>query len=71
MAREYTTEELQRLLAGSERFFLIDVLPEDSYLHRHLPGAISLPVEFVLPEHVAHVLTDPEALVIAYCASPS
>ena len=39
MAREYTTEELHaKLFSSDDRFHLVDVLPHDSYVNRHIPG---------------------------------
>jgi rhodanese-related sulfurtransferase len=69
MAREYTTEELHaKLFRTDHRFYLIDVLPHDSYVNRHLPGAIGIPLEEL--EARAEELHDPDIEVITYCASP-
>ncbi|MBI3182098.1 MAG: rhodanese-like domain-containing protein [Myxococcales bacterium] len=68
--REYPTEELrQKLFESTDRFFLIDALPRASYQHRHLPGALSLPLEEI-SQRAPDVLPDPEAEVIAYCSGP-
>jgi rhodanese-related sulfurtransferase len=69
MAREYSTEELQRKLESAERFYLIDTLPHASYVNRHLPGALSLPVEEVAVRAPA-LIPDRGVEVIAYCSSP-
>ncbi len=69
MSREISTEELlHRLHSGEERFFLVDTLPRASYANRHLPGAISLPLE-ELGERALHVL-DRGAEVVVYCSGP-
>ncbi|HEY3452496.1 MAG TPA: rhodanese-like domain-containing protein [Myxococcales bacterium] len=69
MAREITTEELlHRLHSGEERFFLIDTLPRESYAHRHLPGAISLPLEELGGRALR--LLDQKAEIVAYCSGP-
>ena len=70
MGREYSTEELHRKLERGERFFLIDTLPLGAYKHRHLPGALSLPLE-ELPARAAAVLPDKGAEVITYCSGPT
>jgi rhodanese-related sulfurtransferase len=68
---EYGTEELRAKLAasGGEPFVLVDTLPHESYVFRHLPGAIGLPVED-LEELAPETLLDRDAPVIAYCSSP-
>ncbi|MGC4115042.1 MAG: rhodanese-like domain-containing protein [Myxococcales bacterium] len=69
MAREITTEELvHRLHSGEERFFLVDTLPRASFANRHLPGAISLPLE-ELDERALRLL-DRSAEVVVYCSGP-
>jgi rhodanese-related sulfurtransferase len=69
--REYNTEELRAKLYApeGEPFVLVDTLPHDAYVFRHLPGAISLPVED-LEELAPRTLLDRDAPVIAYCSSP-
>jgi rhodanese-related sulfurtransferase len=70
MAREYSTEELHRKLTDrADRFYLIDTLPHDSYVNRHLPGALSLPLE-ELAADAAEVIPEKDVEVITYCASP-
>jgi rhodanese-related sulfurtransferase len=70
MAREYSTEELHRkLFQSGERFYLIDTLPHASYVNRHLPGALCLPLEDVAARAAA-VIPDQGVEVIAYCSSP-
>lgn len=70
MAREIATDELARRIDDpSDRFVLVDTLPKVSYVNRHLPGAISLPVEDVEASAEA-LLPDKDLEVIAYCSSP-
>jgi rhodanese-related sulfurtransferase len=70
MAREYSTGELHRkLFEGAEPFYLVDTLPHESYVNRHLPGAISLPLDDVAA-HAAELIPDEHAEVIVYCSSP-
>lgn len=67
---EYSVEELrQTLFESSERFYLVDTLPEESYRSRHIPGALSLPLER-LRERAAQLLPELEAEVITYCSGP-
>jgi rhodanese-related sulfurtransferase len=70
MVREYTTEELHAKLSRSdERFYLVDVLPHDSYVNRHISGAIGIPLED-LETRAEELLPDRDVEVITYCASP-
>ena len=70
MVREYSTEELHAKLSRSDdRFFLVDVLPHDSYVNRHIQGAIGIPLED-LETRTDELLPDREVEVITYCASP-
>ena len=71
MGREITTEELaKRIEDPSDRFVLVDTLPHASYANRHLPGAISLPVDEVEAK-AERLFPDKNLELIAYCASPS
>jgi rhodanese-related sulfurtransferase len=70
VAREYSTETLrQKLYEEAQPFFLIDTLPAGSYQHRHLPGALSLPLED-LEAHAEALLPDLDAEIITYCSGP-
>ena len=70
MIREYSTEELrQKLLVSEERFYLVDALPREAYVLRHLPGAISLPLR-ELSQRAAQVLPNKDVEVITYCSNP-
>ncbi len=70
MAREYTTEELHaKLFSSDDRFHLVDVLPHDSYVNRHIPGAIGIPLED-LEARAEELLHARDVEVITYCASP-
>jgi rhodanese-related sulfurtransferase len=70
MVREYATEELHAKLFGSgDRFYLVDVLPHDSYVNRHIPGAIGIPLD-ELEARAEELPRDPDVEVITYCASP-
>jgi len=65
----------QELLArrGDPNLLLVDVLPRESFLDSHLPGAVSLPVADV-PALARTVLGDPSEAsreIVLYCASPT
>lgn len=62
---EVSHDELVRLLATGG-VVLVDVLPEDSFLSGHLPGARSLPLDEI-PRRAAEQLPDRGAPVVAYC----
>lgn len=71
MAHEYTAAELwAKLRDPSARFYLVDTLPRAAWLHRHLPGALSLPLEEVATR-AAQVLPERDLEVIAYCSGPT
>ena len=70
MAREVSTEELARRIEDpGDRFALVDALPRASYVNRHIPGALSIPLE-ELSTRADQVLPDKDIEVIAYCSSP-
>jgi rhodanese-related sulfurtransferase len=43
MVEDISREELKEKMGRGEDFVLLEVLPEKSYRHSHLPGAINLP----------------------------
>ena len=64
-------ELLSRL--GDPTLRLVDVLPRESFLDSHLPGAVSLPVADI-PALARAVLGDPRDAsreIVLYCASPT
>ena len=66
-----TAQEVKAWLDRGDDFLLIDVLPNESFEKRHLPGAINVPVhedEFV--ERVER-LSDAEKgkTIVVYCSS--
>lgn len=67
--REYETDAIRRKLERGGRFVLVDTLPAASYRHRHLPGAVSLPLEDLV-ERAAEVLPDRDAEIVTYCSGP-
>ncbi len=65
----------QELLArrGDPDLLIVDVLPGESFLDAHLPGAVSLPVADI-PAQARTVLGEPPGGardIVLYCASPT
>ena len=66
---EPTFDEIRRR-TGDPDFTLIDVLPRESFLAGHLPGARSLPLVDVAAR-AAEMLPDRGADLVAYCGGPT
>jgi len=62
-------EELRRRVAEGS-LVVVDVLPRESWLAEHIPGALSLPLA-ELPERAATVLPVPTAQIAVYCGGPT
>lgn len=71
MIQVLTTEELKKKIDNrSDDFYLIDVLPLESYAARHVPGALNVPkgADFVERfESQTELPKDTE--IIVYCSS--
>ena len=52
------------------RVTLVDVLSRESFAARHIPGAITLPVDEIRA-HAPAVLPDRSAPIVAYCGGPT
>ncbi|MFN7986785.1 MAG: rhodanese-like domain-containing protein [Thermoanaerobaculia bacterium] len=63
--REIPHDDLVRAL-GAGTIVLLDVLPDESYVEGHIPGARSLPL-VELPRRAAEVVPDRKARVATYC----
>jgi rhodanese-related sulfurtransferase len=63
---EISREEISRRLK-SDSLTVLDVLPPQSYMAGHIPGAINLPLDG-LAAHAREVLPDPNAEIAVYCA---
>jgi rhodanese-related sulfurtransferase len=63
---EIFREELQRRLHDSS-LTIVDVLPRESYVEAHIPGAISIPLE-QLHDRAPELLPDHAADIAVYCA---
>jgi rhodanese-related sulfurtransferase len=58
---------------GDPTLLVVDVLPRESFLDSHLPGAVNLPVADI-PASARGVLGDPADTsreIALYCASPT
>ena len=67
MIKTISRDELKRKIDNHDDFLLVETLPEASFQHAHLPGALNLPpdrVESLAPE----MLPDKNAEIIVYCA---
>ena len=63
-------EELKGKMDRGEAFTLVETLPEMTFRHEHLPGAINLPPDRV--RELAHgLLPDKGAEIIVYCSKPT
>jgi rhodanese-related sulfurtransferase len=63
-------EELKGKIDRGEFFTLVETLPEVTYHHAHLPGAINLPPDRV-NDLAPSLLPDKGAEIIVYCSSPT
>lgn len=61
-------ESLRDKIESGEEFALVDALPPISYARSHLPGAISLPPEWV-DEWAPRRIPDRATEVVVYCSS--
>ena len=70
MIATISREELKGKIGRGDRFTLVETLPEESFRHAHLPGAINLPPAR-LAELAPKLLPDKTADIVVYCARPS
>lgn len=62
--------EIQALLDRRARLALVEALPPRYYLQGHLPGAVNLPHDQVVPL-APGLLPDKAATIVTYCAGPT
>lgn len=65
-----TRDELKEKIDRKYKFLLVETLPEATYHHAHLPGAINLPPDKVTELAPAR-LPDKGAEIVVYCANPT
>lgn len=70
MVETVSRDELKAKMDGGETFTLVETLPEATYHHAHLPGALNLPPDRVR-ELAPRLLPDKGAEIIVYCSSPT
>ncbi len=68
MVEDISREELKGKMDRGEEFILVETLDEDHYEFAHLPGAINLPPGQT--DRAQELISDKEAEVVVYCASP-
>ncbi len=67
MYKSVSREGLKRMIDRNEEFVLVDVLSEESFQERHIPGAINIPLDEI--EKMAPKLINKNEKVIVYCGS--
>ncbi len=70
MLATITREELKAKLDREDNFVLVEALPEETFRHAHLPGAVNLPPERV-GELAPELLSDKDAEIVVYCSDPA
>ncbi len=70
MSATISRDELKHKIERHDKFLLVETLPQNSYEHAHLPGAINLPPDHVR-ELAPRLLPDKSAEIVVYCASPT
>jgi rhodanese-related sulfurtransferase len=61
-------ESLRRKIERGDEFVLVDALPPLAYAASHLPGAISMPPEYVTAR-ARRRIPDSHTEIVVYCAS--
>jgi rhodanese-related sulfurtransferase len=70
MAQTISRDELKRKIDDHDNFTLVETLPEATFHHAHLPGALNLPPGLIV-ELAPEMLPDKNADIVVYCAKPS
>jgi rhodanese-related sulfurtransferase len=70
MMNTISRDELKQKIDDRDGLILVETLPEITFHHEHLPGAVNLP-----PDRVAQLaptlLPDKNAEIVVYCAKPT
>lgn len=62
--------QVQEMLDRSEDFHLVNVLPEEAFDEKRIPGSVNVPVEDTdFLERMQELVDDPGATIVVYCAS--
>ncbi len=59
-------EDLKAKLDRGDDFVLVESLPEETFQHAHLPGAVNIPPDQVR-ELAPELLPDKDAEIVVYC----
>ncbi len=65
--KEISCSQFREIYDSGEDFFLLDVLPSESYSKGHIKGAVSVPVNTINEKCVSEML-HADSRVIVYCA---
>ena len=68
--RTIDTTQLNELRRQNDHLAIVNVLPQEQFLHRHIPGSKNVPLsEADFAEKVANTIGGKDEPVIVYCAS--
>ena len=70
MVKSISRDELKRKIDSGADFVLLETLPEATFHHAHLPGALNLPPDRIA-ELAPQILPDKNAEIVVYCAKPT
>lgn len=71
MIKSINTKDLQLLMAGSDEYLLLDVLPPEYYEEKHILGAMNAPVyEVAFLDNVSKLTTNKNINIVVYNDSP-
>jgi hypothetical protein len=70
MTKTISRDELREKIDRGDSFMLLETLAPMAYQHAHLPGAINMPPDQVT-QLAAKLLSDKQADIVVYCASPT
>jgi rhodanese-related sulfurtransferase len=62
-----TREELKSMIERGNRFYLLEIGPEEAYLSTHIMGAINLPPDMI-EILIRHLIPQFDAEIVFYCA---
>jgi len=70
MVKTISREELKQKIDNYDHFVLVETLPQATFEHAHLPGALNMPPDR-LAELAASILPEKNADIVVYCAKPT
>ena len=70
MVKSLKKEKLREMIDKGEDFVLVNVLSEESFWKKHIPGSINIPVhEDGFKEKAKDLLPGKDEKIVVYCAS--